>query len=102
MHIDETLIFHLEKLSRLQLAADEREKIKADLNNILAMVEKLDELDLTDVPPLTHITERLAALRTDEVRGQVTPAEALRNAPDHSENFFRVPKVIPQSSDDNQ
>lgn len=102
MRIDKDLILHLEKLSRLQLDTAEREKITADLNQILAMVEKLNELDLTDVTPLSHITESGSTLRPDEVRDQVTAAAALRNAPDHTEAFFRVPKVIPQSSDQNQ
>ena len=99
MRIDKALILHLEKLSRLQLDAAERTQLTADLNNILAMVEKLNELDLTDVTPLTHITENGAALRPDDVRDQVSAADALRNAPDATEDFFRVPKVIPQSSD---
>ena len=101
MRIDESLILHLEKLSKLQLADSEREKIREDLNRILAMVEKLNELDLTDVTPLRHITESVNVLRPDTVRDQLPRAEALRNAPDHTESFFRVPKVIPQATDPN-
>ena len=94
MQIDDALISHLEKLARLRLAPDERERLRGDLNNILAMVEKLQELDLDGVEPLTYISEAVNVLRPDQVQGQVSREEALRNAPDTDGVFFRVPKVI--------
>ncbi len=94
MQIDDALISHLEKLARLRLAPEERERLRGDLNNILAMVEKLQELDLDGVEPLTYISEEVNVLRPDRVQGQVSREEALRNAPDTDGTFFRVPKVI--------
>ena len=94
MQIDNTLILKLEKLSRLQLSEQERTQIQKDLNNILGMVEKLQELDLSEVEPLVYITEEVNVLREDEVKNQVSRAAALSNAPDANDEHFKVAKVI--------
>jgi aspartyl-tRNA(Asn)/glutamyl-tRNA(Gln) amidotransferase subunit C len=61
---------------------------------MIAFVEKLNELDLEGVQPLMHMTDEVNVLRDDEVTGSITREEALRNAPAHDEQFFKVPKVI--------
>jgi aspartyl-tRNA(Asn)/glutamyl-tRNA(Gln) amidotransferase subunit C len=94
MQIDDQLIYRLEKLARLELSAEERQAIQGDLNQILAMVEKLQSLDLTDVEPLAYVNAAQNRLRADLVERQVTREQALRNAPDTDGTFFRVPKVI--------
>ena len=94
MKIDKKLILKLEKLSRLELSEKEREKIQGDLNDILKMVEKLDELDTSDVEPLLHISDSENVLRADEIKNQLSKAEALSNAPDSNGQYFKVPKVI--------
>ena len=85
----------LEQLSRLQLSASERTHIRKDLNRILEMVEKLEELDTAGVDPLTYINEDVNVLREDAVKGQIERTDALKNAPDQDGEYFRVPKVIP-------
>lgn len=95
MKIEESLILKLEQLSRLQLSASERAHIRKDLNRILEMVEKLEELDTAGVDPLTYINEDVNVLREDAVKGQVERTDALKNAPDQDGAYFRVPKVIP-------
>ncbi|MEO1625212.1 MAG: Asp-tRNA(Asn)/Glu-tRNA(Gln) amidotransferase subunit GatC, partial [Bacteroidota bacterium] len=94
MTIDKALISKLEQLARLELSQEEREKIRTDLNDILAMVEQLEHLDTSGVEPLIHIGEAVNNWRTDEVKHQVERAEALKNAPDQDGTFFKVPKVI--------
>lgn len=95
MLIDDALISRLEKLARLQLQGGEKQQIREDLNRILAMVDQLSELDLTGVEPLAYVGETSSrSLRPDEKRGQVSRGEALRNAPDADEEYFRVPRVI--------
>jgi aspartyl-tRNA(Asn)/glutamyl-tRNA(Gln) amidotransferase subunit C len=94
MEVDKNLISRLEELARLELSESEREALRKDLNEILGMVEKLQELDLEGVEPLIHIGEALNLWRRDEVTGQVARGDALRNAPDREGPFFRVPKVI--------
>ncbi len=94
MQIDKELLLKLEHLAKLELSESERTEIAGDLNNILKMVEKLQEVNTDGVEPLTHITEGNNIFRKDEVKNQLTQEEALKNAPDHNGEFFKVPKVI--------
>ena len=94
MKIDDALVLRLEELSRLELSAPEREKLRNSLNDILAMVEKLNELNTDGVEPLVYINEKDSRLREDVVKNEITQAKALHNAPDKNDNYFKVPKVI--------
>ncbi len=94
MKIDQALISKLEHLARLEVAPQEEARLIDDLNAILSMVEKLQELDTEKVEPLVYINEDENVLREDAVRGQASREEALRNAPSHDGAYFRVPKVI--------
>jgi aspartyl-tRNA(Asn)/glutamyl-tRNA(Gln) amidotransferase subunit C len=69
-------------------------EIKNDLQRMIAFVEKLNELDLDGVKPLLHMSDEVNVLREDKVKGSVSRAEALKNAPLHDDQFFKVPKVI--------
>jgi len=94
MKIDHDLILKLEKLSRLELSDEQRSKMQIDLSKMLGMVEKLDELDLRDVKPLLHMTKNSNITRSDEVRNHIDTSKAMDNAPDSTEQYFKVPKVI--------
>ena len=94
MLIDDALISKLEKLSRLKLNKEERAQIKEDLNNILKMIDKLDELDLEGVEPLTHINNEASYAREDEVGNMLEKEEAMKRAPKSSDGYFEVPKVL--------
>jgi aspartyl-tRNA(Asn)/glutamyl-tRNA(Gln) amidotransferase subunit C len=94
MQIDRDLILKLENLAKLELSESEREKLAKDMGNILDMVEKLKELDTTNIEPLVYISEVENQLRADEVSRQVSNEEALSNAPASGKPFFKVPKVI--------
>jgi aspartyl-tRNA(Asn)/glutamyl-tRNA(Gln) amidotransferase subunit C len=78
----------------LELSNSEQEEIQKDLNNILQMVEKMNELNTDDVEPLVYINEQQNVWREDKIANQVDRKDALRNAPDKNEQFFKVPKVI--------
>lgn len=95
MKIDQQLISRLEQLTRLELTEAEKLRLEGDLNNILAMVERLQSLDTTGVEPLAYINEEGENnWREDEVQYQTDREEALKNAPDRDEQYFRTPKVI--------
>ena len=94
MNIDQALISRLEHLARLELSTDEREGIRNDLNNILQMVEKMNEVDTDNVEPLVYINEQSNVWREDEVKNQVNRKDALKNGPDVNDEFFKVPKMI--------
>ena len=94
MQLDKDVISHLEKLARLQLSDPEREQLTADLQRILQMVDKLRELDTTGVEPLIYLNDQENVWREDEVGIQLSPEQALQNAPKQDGQYFRVPKVI--------
>jgi aspartyl-tRNA(Asn)/glutamyl-tRNA(Gln) amidotransferase subunit C len=95
MEVNDALVDKLAHLSRLQFNTEEKVEIKKDLQNMIGFVEKLNELDLDGAEPLLFMSDEVNVLRDDEVKGSVSREEALRNAPAHDEQFFKVPKVIP-------
>ena len=97
MKVDTTLVKRLEGLSRLELKEEERSSIIKDMNNILDMVDKLEEVDTENVAPLLYVTEQPNLLRDDEVKYQVDKTKALSVAPDADSDYFKVPTVIPSN-----
>ena len=89
---------HVAKLARLEFTDAEKEKFTHQLNQILAYMQKLNELDTTNVEPLSHVIElsppRGEMFREDTVRPSYPVEEILKNAPARTEKFFKVPKVI--------
>ena len=85
---------YIAELAKLKFKDEELEKFTEQLNEILAYVEKLNELDTTNVEPLSHPVEGSNVFREDKVKPSLDREEALRNAPDRSELFFKVPKVV--------
>ena len=94
MNVNDAMIDKLARLSRLHFNDSEKSAVKSDLQNMIAFVEKLNELNLDGVEPLLHMSEEVNVLREDEVKGSISREEALKNAPSHDEKFFKVPKVI--------
>ncbi len=94
MEVNDQLVDKLAHLSRLEFSDTEKCAIKNDLQRMIGFVEKLNELDLQGVEPLLHMSEEVNVLREDETGGSVSRTEALKNAPLHDEQFFKVPKVI--------
>ena len=94
MEINDAMIDKLANLARLTFNETEKVQIKSDLQNMIGMIEKMNELDTTDVAPLLHITENVNVLREDMVEGSITNGEALQNAANKNAPFFIVPKVI--------
>ncbi len=94
MEVTNATIEKLAHLARLHFADDEKEAYKADLQNMIAFVEKLQEVDTTGVEPLLHMGDSHNALRDDVVKGSVSRVEALLNSPVKDDQYFKVPKVI--------
>ena len=88
------MIDKLANLARLEFNAKEKEEIKNDLEQMIGFIDKLNELDTTGVEPLLHMSENINVLRDDEVAGTLSREDALKNAPLHDDQFFKVPKVI--------
>jgi aspartyl-tRNA(Asn)/glutamyl-tRNA(Gln) amidotransferase subunit C len=89
--ISRELLLHVAHLARLELRDDELARLEVQLNDILAAVSKVSELDLSDVPPTSHPLDVVNVWGEDEPRPCLTVEEALANAPERDGDFFKVP-----------
>ncbi len=85
---------HVARLARLELSAAEEQSIQADLSAILAYVDKLNQLDTSEVEPTAQVGESGTPMRPDEVTNRPASDDMLANAPARSRNLFKVPKII--------
>jgi aspartyl-tRNA(Asn)/glutamyl-tRNA(Gln) amidotransferase subunit C len=89
--IDVKYVAHL---ARIALSPAEQQKIGAQLGNILGYIEKLKELDVSQVEPTAHAVPLVNVTRPDETRPSLPTEEALRNAPASANDLFLVPKIV--------
>jgi aspartyl-tRNA(Asn)/glutamyl-tRNA(Gln) amidotransferase subunit C len=94
MNIDTALVNRLAELSKLEFEDAEKQRLIIDLQKIMNMIDKLNEVDVTDIAPLVYMNGAEVQWREDEIKGMVTKAEALLNAPQKDSDYFKVPKVI--------
>ena len=84
-------VLHVAALAQLELREDEIGRLTEQLNDILAAVGKVSELDLSDVPPTSHPLDVVNVWGADEPRPCLPVDEALANAPEREGNYFKVP-----------
>lgn len=110
MKVTDKDVAYVADLANLELTEDERRGMLRDLNSILEYVDRLNQLDTSDVPAMAQVSDRYGvdeakqgaerfayAMREDVLYGlrpSLPQQEALANAPDADDEFFRVPKVI--------
>jgi aspartyl-tRNA(Asn)/glutamyl-tRNA(Gln) amidotransferase subunit C len=94
MDIDKQTLQKIAHLSRLELDPSKEDKLKADLEEILNWVDKLNELDTDGVEPLINMSFEVNAFREDKIMEPLSQARGLYNAPDKEGDYFKVPKVL--------
>ena len=94
MSVDENTVRRIAALARIALADEQVEPMAKELNGILSWIEKLRELDMGDVPPMTSVVEHRLRLRDDVVTEGADTAALMKNAPAAEDNYFVVPKVV--------
>jgi aspartyl-tRNA(Asn)/glutamyl-tRNA(Gln) amidotransferase subunit C len=85
---------HVARLARLALSAEEKERMRRELDGILAYIDKLRALDTGDVEPTSHAVPLTNVMRQDEPRPPFPRPDMLANAPERHGELFRVPKII--------
>lgn len=88
---------HVARLARLELSAEEKERMRAQLDSILSYIDKLNELDTSAVEPTSHVLPMTNVFREDEVATSLAQEAALANAPERHDLFFRVPRILEES-----
>jgi aspartyl-tRNA(Asn)/glutamyl-tRNA(Gln) amidotransferase subunit C len=106
MKVTETDVTYVADLANLELTDQERQSLGKELNSILDYIERLNELNTENIPPMAQTSDRLVlsekpdgekfayARREDVLRPSLPHQEAIKNAPDSDGDFFKVPKVI--------
>ena len=94
MRLSTEEVEHVALLARLDLSEEEKERYTEELNQILAHFGRLDELDTTEVPPTSHVIPMTNVFRNDEVKPSLPVEEVVANAPDATDDSFRVPRVV--------
>ncbi|MFN3344570.1 MAG: Asp-tRNA(Asn)/Glu-tRNA(Gln) amidotransferase subunit GatC [Chloroherpetonaceae bacterium] len=94
MAVSKADVDYIATLARLSFNDAEKEAMMHDLNEILTYVEKLNELNTENIEPLANMGDRTNVLREDKLVPSISNQDALKNAPDFQDRFFKVPKVI--------
>ncbi len=85
---------YVANLARLSLTEAEEQKLGAQLDSILGYIEKLKEVDVSNVEPTAHAFPIVNVWRADEIKPGLTNEEALQNAPSKANGLFVVPKIV--------
>ncbi len=94
MNADKETLRNIAHLARLDFAEKDEQQMLDSLNKILTWVEKLNEIDTSQVEPLTHMSDEVNVLREDKVLPPLPRERGLANAPEKDADYFRVPKVL--------
>jgi len=100
MKVTEKDVAYVADLANLELTDQERRRMLKDLNSILDYIDRLNELDTSNVPPMAQVSVEAGqpagkpASRDDIPRPSLPRADAMKNAPETDGDFFKVPKVI--------
>ena len=84
---------HVAKLARLELTEEEKELYTKQLGDVLKYVDQMNEVDTSNVKPMTQVIDFVNVMREDEVHYDNTKEELMKNAPEEENGFFRVPKI---------
>jgi len=94
MDITDELVDHIAYLAKLEFAGGKKQEIKADLSKIIDFIDQLNAVDTEGVEPLIFMTDSINVLREDVQKDTVTQEEALKNAPNHDSDYFKIAKVL--------
>jgi aspartyl-tRNA(Asn)/glutamyl-tRNA(Gln) amidotransferase subunit C len=94
MSVDTATVRRIAHLARVAVKDEEVEHLKGELNDMLAFVELLSEVDVAGVEPMTSVTPMVMKKRADVVTDGGIADDIVKNAPAAQDHFFLVPKVV--------
>jgi len=94
MAINRDVVKYTANLARIELSDKELDHFTGQLDRILAYVDKLNTLDVSNLEPASLPLEIKNVYREDLVKKSLSASEAIKNAPDKENNLFKVPKII--------
>ncbi len=87
-------IEYLGHLARIELSEEEKEKLKKDIEKILEYISKLNEINTENISPTYHVLPLSNVFRDDKIEKSFEREEILSSAPERTEEFFKVPRII--------
>lgn len=94
MKISHEEIQKIALLSRLAIKEDQMDAVGTQLNDILSYMDLISQVDVEGVQPTAHAVTMQNVMRDDVVQPSFTNEQALLNAPEPEDGYFKVPKVI--------
>lgn len=94
MSVDQATVRRVARLARIKVRDEDVPRLAGELNSILHWIEQLNEVDVSNVEPLTSVVTMKMKMRKDEVTDGHYPEDIVRNAPARDDAFFMVPKVV--------
>jgi aspartyl-tRNA(Asn)/glutamyl-tRNA(Gln) amidotransferase subunit C len=94
MQIDNELIDNIAELAKLEFNDSAKIAIKKDLENMLAFVDKLNEINTDNVEPMIYVNAEYNLMRDDTPTEMLSQENALYNAPQKDSDYFKVPKFL--------
>jgi aspartyl-tRNA(Asn)/glutamyl-tRNA(Gln) amidotransferase subunit C len=94
MSVDLATVKRVAHLARIAVSDEEAARMEGELNVILGFVEQLSEVDVDGVEPMTSVMPMAMKKREDVVTDGSKAEDIVANAPETTDNFFMVPKVV--------
>lgn len=94
MSVDAATVRRIAHLARIAVAENEIERLRGEINNMLAFVEQLNEVNVDGVEPTASVEDMKLKMRDDVVDDGDYAKRVLANAPASDDGFFQVPKVV--------
>ncbi len=92
--IDEETVVHLAELARITLSDKEKKEFAKQLSNILGFFSQLSDLNTENVKPTYHVLDIKNVFRPDVPGESISQEDALRNAPEKQDGFFKAPRIV--------
>jgi aspartyl-tRNA(Asn)/glutamyl-tRNA(Gln) amidotransferase subunit C len=94
MSVDRATVRRIAHLARLSITEDEAARLEKELSGILDWVAQLDEIDTSQVEPMTRVAAMKMKMRKDEITDGFCAENILKNAPEADDGYFVVPKIV--------
>jgi aspartyl-tRNA(Asn)/glutamyl-tRNA(Gln) amidotransferase subunit C len=94
MEMKKEEVAYVAKLARLALTPEETGQYAVQLSHIFSYIEKLNELDTSQVEPTSHVLPLSNIFREDKVQPSLSTEKVLENAPQRDGTLFQVPDII--------
>ena len=87
-------VAYVANLARMDLSDAEIERFQTQLDDVVAWMDKIGQLDLSEVEPTAHAADLTNVMREDEVRPGIAQSEVLDNAPAQHQSQISVPRIL--------